>query len=226
MSEIRTYQEWKADYVVAMGKELGELMAFFWNEMNHLNRCWQNYLTIFDSEANLKIANETCPSFFWHYQYMFREHFVISIVRLIEVNTRGQASLHKLKELVDHEECKAKVYELLDELKFLSKNIIETRSNYYAHYSYKKKILSRSEKLKGTSKNDIEIVLKKMSDVVNVVVMHYMDSSTPFFELQDGYGANGLIVRLAQSDLFEKLNYNRKLNKQITPEMWDWQARI
>ena len=226
MGTTKSYEVWKAEFIDSMGDELGELMAFFWSELAHLNRSWCNYLSIYNSGTNLKIVNDNCPSFFWHYQHMFREHFVISIIRLTEVNKRGQASLHKLKELIDKEVCKDVITEQLEGLKVLTEGLSFTRNNYYAHYSYKKKILSKGHKLKGTAKEDIENVLKKMSEIINTVLKHYMKSSTPFFALEEGYGANGLVAIIAQAQLFEKLNYNRKLNKEITPAMWDWQSLL
>jgi hypothetical protein len=226
MGTTKSYEVWKAEFINDMGEELGELMAFFWSEFAHLNRSWRTYLSIYNSNTNLKIVNDQCPTFFWHYQQMFREHFVISIVRLTEDNRKGQASLHKLKELIDNESCKELVVERLQELKNSTKDLSFTRNNYYAHYSYKKKVLSKAHKLRGTTKDDIEEVLKKMSEIINVVMMHYMKSSTPFFELEEGYGAYGLVAIIAQAQLFEKLNYNRKLNKEITPDMWDWRSLL
>ncbi len=99
MSESKSHDEVRADYVAAMGDKLGRLFHVLSTELVWLHSLWKQYRILFgDKPARIDLLNETAPFFFRTVQDVFFEDTLLALARLIgPPKSAGKPNLSRIR---------------------------------------------------------------------------------------------------------------------------------
>lgn len=205
----------KERFVVLMGDELGTIYYKLYNQVIFLHHQWITYLELFATEkVRLEILNKSAPYLFYMIQNGLFENIVMSIARITDPPASGKfqnLTLGLLPKYIVDENLKKEV-ELQIEW-YVSKAVEfarELRNKKFAHQDYD--LHTGSAVLQVLSKKeDIEIALKSIRNLMNSITKHFDGSMTIFMQMSTNNGALGLLRTLQDGKNAQK--YVEKLER-------------
>ena len=213
-----------------MGEEFGTLYYALWNELASLYWKWGEYVEIFGTKpSRIDIVNQAAGQFFRIVQDSLWESLLLHIARLTDpahsFGKRGKDNLtiQRLPDLIDNEEVRKSIEGLiraaLDNADFCR----DWRNRRIAHKDLDLATNDGAEPLKPASRAKVKEALHSISDVLNAVSSHYMDSTTVFEGVGSPTGAVSLLDVLADGLRAEKERRDRLGSGDSRAD--DYQAR-
>ena len=85
MTNFRTADEAKLEYITRMGEPLGKLFSALWQEAAWLQSKWIEYVELFGTKrSRIELLNKAAPAFFKVVQDSLWEDTIIHIARLTD----------------------------------------------------------------------------------------------------------------------------------------------
>lgn len=220
-SDSLTAEEAKAQNILAMGIELGSVYDALWQQIAWLHRKWSEYVVLFGTkESRVVLLNQVAPSFTRVIQDALWEDVILHIARLTDPpKTAGKANLsvQTLAELVGDQQTKRIVTQRISAALEASEFCRDWRNRHIAHRDLRLALERTAEPLKPASRLKVREALKALSEVLNTVSSHYLNSTTHFeFDATSG-GAMSLLHILDIGMNAEKLRRERHANGLYGP---------
>lgn len=200
MSRQQTAEEVKQHHIEAMGAELGGLYHALWNELAWLHSKWMEYVELFGKKpSRIELINKAAGHFFGIVQDSLWEGTILHIARLTDPPKsvgKENLTIQKLPLLIRNEKAKENVSRLVASAVENTNFCRDWRNRHIAHKDFKLAMETGAEPLMPASRAQIKLVLASLSDVLNGVSMHYMESTTCFDVITAGNGAVSLLYVL------------------------------
>ena len=181
----RTADEVKQHHENFMGEELGSLYHALWNEVAWLYSIWSEYVELFGTKpSRIELANQAAGFFFRVVQDSLWEGSLLHLARLTDPSqTSGKENLtiRRLPILIDDDKVREEVEELVKFAAIKSEFCRDWRNRRIAHRDLGLAIgKEKANPLKPASREKVKKALDAISDVLNAVSKHYLDSETMF----------------------------------------------
>ncbi|WP_382326980.1 hypothetical protein ACFJGX_20955 [Hydrogenophaga sp. UC242_50] len=191
-----TAEEARLRNVDVMGEELGSIYSQLWQELAWLYRAWAEYVTLFGTkESRVVLLNEAAPALTRLMQDTLWESVILHIARLTDpAKSMGKTnlSIRALEEATRDDVLKASVSGAVADALEASDFCRDWRNRRLAHRDLDLALKRGGEPLKSASRLQMHTALGSLSRVLNVLSLHYLDSTT-FFDgaLRFGGGSGG-----------------------------------
>jgi hypothetical protein len=200
MSGHRTAEEVKQHHIDVMGHDLGSLYHALWNELAWLYSKWEEYVELFGTKpSRIELINRAAGHFFRIVQDSLWEDALLHIARLTDPPRsvgKENLSIRKLPQLIVQEPLKKEVLVLINVAVEKAEFCRDWRNRHIAHKDLKLALSSGAEPLKPASRARVKEALGSISDVLNALSNHYMDSTTMFEGVGNVDGAVSLLYVL------------------------------
>lgn len=210
-----------------MGVELGGLYHALWNELAWLHSKWSEYVELFGTKSSrIELINEAAGHFFGLVQDSLWEGTILHIARLTDPPKsagKENLSIQKLPTLICDEKAKTNVSCLVARAVENAKFCRDWRNRHIAHKDFRLAMKTGAEPLMPASRANIKLVLASLSDALNAVSMHYMESTTCFEIITAGDGAVSLLYVLDDGLRANEVRMQRIKERNYLPE--DFQDR-
>ena len=227
MSGHRTADEVKRHHIEVMGDDLGSLYHALWNELAWLYSKWGEYVELFGTKpSRIELVNTAAGHFFRIVQDSLWEDALLHIARLTDsLKSAGKENLtiKKLPQLIVNEPLNKNVSALIDVAVEKAEFCRDWRNRHIAHKDLKLALSSGAEPLKPASRAKVKEALSSISDVLNALSNHYMDSTTMFEDVGNVGGAVSLLYVIDDGLRAEEERNERRMAGDYRAA--DYQAR-
>ena len=214
MSPHRTAEDAKQYHVEIMGEELGFLYHALWNELAWLYRKWGEYVQLFGTKSSrIQLVNQAAGHFFRIIQNSLWTDSLLHIARLTDpVKSAGKDNLtiRRLPYLIEVENVRENISELIDAAVEKADFCRDWRNRHIAHKDLGLAMKNGAVPLKPASRANVKKALSTISDVLNAVSNHYMDSTTKFEGVRSKSGAISLLYVIDDGLQASKERQDRK----------------
>jgi HEPN superfamily AbiU2-like protein len=176
--------------------------------------------------SRIELVNKVAGHFFRVVQDSLWQDSLLNIARLTDsAKTIGKDNLtiNKLPQLITDNGLNKRAKELIEVAVEKAAFCRDWRNRHIAHRDLKLALGSVAEPLKGASRAQVKEALGALSDVLNALSIHYMDSTTLFDSLSGSDGAVSLLYALDDGLRFES-ERNERINSG-SYRVEDYQAR-
>lgn len=184
MSDHRTAEEVKQYHAKVLGTDLGALYHALWNELAWLYSKWGEYVELFGTKpSRIELINNAAGHFFRIVQDVLWEDSLLHIARLtdpIKSAGRENLSIRKLPDLIENDVLKKKVEELIEVAIKKTDFCRDWRNRHIAHKDLGLALSTGAEPLLSASRAKVVDALSSISDVMNAISVHCMDSTTMY----------------------------------------------
>lgn len=228
MSDHRTAEEVKQHHVDILGEDLGNRYHALSNELAWLYSKWGEYEELFGKKPErIELINKAAGHFFRIVQDSLWEDALLHIARLTDPpKSAGKENLtiRKLPDLIEQASLREKVTELIEVSVKNADFCRDWRNRRIAHKDLGLALSIGAEPLKPASRAKVKEALNSISDVMNAISNHYMDSTTMYENVGGSPGgAVSLLYVLDDGLIAEKEKHERR--KAGNYRLEDYQAR-
>lgn len=204
MATHKTAEESQKEYIEVMGEPLGKQFHALWQEVAWLYTKWGEYVALFGTKpSRIDLMNRTAPLFFRVVQDSIWEETILHIARLTDPPKsmgKENLSIQQLPLLVGDEGLRQTLEEKIELAKAASEFCRDWRNRRIAHRDLKLAIEDGITPLLPASRKAIKDALSLIVDVLNVVTLHYNDSTT-FFDVPNGHGGGESLLYIIDDGL-------------------------
>lgn len=200
MTNYRTAEEAKLEYIKCMGKPLGKLFHALWQEVAWLHSKWAEYVELFGTKpSRIELLNEAAPLFFRIVQDSLWEDTILHIARLTDPPKsvgKDNLTIQAIPNLVNDPNNAQAISNLIQIAVQASDFCRDWRNRHIAHRDLKLAIEEGIVPLESASRKKVKKAIHSIAEVLNAVTQHYCDSTSVFHI--DGYpgGAASLLYVL------------------------------
>jgi hypothetical protein len=223
VSEETTRDEILAQYVDAMGQDLGELVAALYHRVAWLHVRWALYRQLFaKTDPRIELLNDTAALFFSVVQQALFDDVVLNLARLTDrPRTRDKDNL-TLQRIADHvrdPELHSEVSHLAQAAVDACSGIRDRRNRQLAHDDLVLALATSTDPVRGISRADIESALSAVREMLNALQLHYCQSTVGYEYAVTGPGDGDALVHYLYRGLkAERERERRILDGTFTPE--------
>jgi hypothetical protein len=223
VSEDATRDEILAQYVNAMGQDLGEVVAALYHRVAWLHMRWAIYRQLFaQSDRRIGLLNDAAPVFFSVVQRTLFDDVVLDLTRLTDPpRSRGKDNL-TLRRLADHvpdPEFRLEIARLAEVALDACECLRDRRNRQLAHDDLSLALSKPTEPIRGISYADIESALSAVRKLLNSLQLRYCRSTVGYEHGVMGPGdADDLLFYLNQGLKSERERERRIRGGSFTPE--------
>jgi hypothetical protein len=204
MTQSKTADESKQEYVQLMGESLGKVFHALWQEVAWLYTRWGEYVALYGTKpGRIELMNRSAPRFFRIVQDSLWEETLMHIARLTDPpKTAGKENLSIQRILVEEpdESLKKALEEKIEIAKNKSEFCRDWRNRRIAHLDLRLAIKDGINPLLPASREAVKEALSAIVDVLNIVTLHYKDSTT-IFDVPNGYGGGESLLYVIDDGL-------------------------
>jgi len=204
MTQSKTADESKQEYVQLMGESLGKVFHALWQEVAWLYTKWGEYVALYGTKpGRIELMNKSAPRFFRIVQDSLWEETLMHIARLTDPpKTAGKENLSIQRILVEvsDETLKQTLEEKIETAKSKSEFCRDWRNRRIAHLDLQLAIEDGINPLQPASREAVKEALSAIVDVLNTVTLHYNDSTT-LFDVPNGYGGGESLLYVIDDGL-------------------------
>lgn len=194
MTEIR------ADYMSAMGEELGANFYELYRKLVELHIIWQQYLQLFGhDEETVHLLNRTAGLFFMIVQDELWDSVLLGISRMTDPPETGKnknLTIQSLPPLISDLALRNEVQSLCDKAFESAKFAREHRNKRIAHQDHNYLSNRGSDSLSSISRDHVEEMLAVLRATLNRIDEHFRDNTVLYEKFVDESGARLLIHKL------------------------------
>lgn len=198
----RTPEEARAERIRIMGEGLGSLYDALWQEVAWLHGKWAEYVALFGTkESRVELLNQAAPFFFRIVQDSLWEDVLLHIARLTdppEVGGKCNLTVQCLPRTIDHPETRETVTKLIGRVQEHSAFCRDWRNRRLAHRDLRLVLDATAEPLQPASRKKVNEALRALTEVLNAIESHYLDSTT-IFDLDGEPGGALCLLHLLDS---------------------------
>ena len=188
---FRTAEQAKVERILCMGERLGTIYDALWQQSTWVHANWSEFVVVFGTtQSRVELLNKAAPSFFHWVQDSLWENVLLHLARLTDPPATGKKqnlTIQRLPGLVDHEETRAKVEELVGVALSTTSFARDWRNRRIAHSDLDLSISDTATALEFASRQKVNEALQALANVLNAVSLHYLES-TSFFDGPNGDG--------------------------------------
>jgi AbiU2 len=215
MSRDLTAEEAKNESINLMGKPLGEVYHYLWQELVMLYAKWFEFTELFGTKpSRINLLNEAAPYFFRMVQDVLWEDIILGIARITDSSKRlgkDNLTINKIPGLINNEEFKEKIVSLIDKSKDATSFCRDWRNRRLAHLDLLLRTERGTKELEIASRVKTKTALDSIAEVINAVSSKYNDSTTAFEYSGNGPG-NALSLLYV---LYDGLKADKEREKRI-----------
>ena len=215
-SSHKTAEEAKTENILVMGRELGSLYDALWQEVAWVHHTWDEYVQLFGiKESRISLLNQAAPAFFRTVQDSLWNDVLLHIARLTDPPKsagKPNLSINRLTDAVAHTETKGVIKELLEKAAIATEFCRDWRNRHLAHRDLGLALGQGAAPLQFASREKVQGALVSLVAVLNVVSMHYKESTT-FFDIGGEPGGATQLLYLLDDGL--KANEERRARLRL-----------
>lgn len=183
MSEEKTGEQIRADYVAKMGHELGELFHALSSDLTWVHWRWMQFRILFvDKSSRIDLLNKCAPFFFYIIHRALFEDTLLGIARLAgprRSTGKPNLTVQRLPGLVK-DDLREDVCEHVEEARKASEFVFDWRNRRIAHRDLNLALQRGARPLKPATSENVEHALSALRDVMNGVEMAYCGAHTAY----------------------------------------------
>lgn len=209
MPDNKTSQESQAECIDKMGERLGSVYSKLWQELAWLSFKWNEYIALFGSgQSRVDLMNVAAPFFFKCIQRVLWEDTILHIARLTDGARTGKKqnlTICLLPELIDDPELKTNVETSISRMSEVTNFCRDWRNRRIAHKDLE---LALSNDISGLERVDriaMNNALKSLGTVLDIVSLHFLNSTTSFNIALSTDGAQRLLHVLDDGEKYNDL---------------------
>lgn len=191
MSETRTAEEVKQEYLTAMGPALGPVYYALYNEFVWLHVRWRQYVQLFGATpARVDLLNQTAGLFFRVVEDSLWEDTLLHLSRMTDTaqtGTKANLTIQRLPPLITDQALASEIRLLVDTAVTKSAFARDWRNRRIAHTDFSLAVDEVATPLAPGSRAAVGDALQSIDAVLNCLEMHFR-KNTVFFE---GFGHPG-----------------------------------
>jgi len=223
MSEETTRDEILAQYVDAMGQDLGEIVAALYHRVAWLHMRWVLYRQLYaKSDPRIALLNDTAGLFFNVVQRTLFNDIVLDLARLTDAPRSAGKDNLTLQRIADHvsdPELHSQVSRLVRVAIDACKTVRDRRNRQLAHDDLALALATSTNPVLGISRADIEAALTAVRELLNTLQLHYCQSTVGYEYALTGPGDGDALVHYLHRGLkAEREREQRILDGTFTPE--------
>ena len=223
MSEDATRDEILAQYVDAMGQDLGEIAAALYHRVAWLHMRWALYRQLFaQSDRRIDLLNDTAPLVFSVVQRTLFNDVVLDLTRLTGPSRscgKDNLSLQRIADHVSDPELRIEVSRLAKAAFDACECLRDRRNRQLAHDDLSLALSKPTEPVRGISRADVEPALSAVRELLNTLQSHYCQSTVGYEYALTGPGdGDALVFYLSQGLKAERERERRIMDGTFTPE--------
>jgi len=189
-----------------------ELWASLYSDVVWLHGRWIIYRQLFGTnEARVQLLNETAGTVTWMFQQLLLNDIQISLSKLGDPARSGKRTnltlrtFHTKLEESGELELAARMKPLVEAFDASCKKIRHRRNKWIAHSDLATKLSSRATPLSGPSREEIEVALLALRQVMNSVELHYTESQVAYEHFMMSQDGEHLISAFAVAKCYREL---------------------
>ena len=206
VQKAMTDQELGAEYVRAMGSDLGQLCEELRDDIDWLRRKWSNFQELFGKgQERIDLLNKAASNFFHFLHRLFFEDAMLHLCRLtdppktrLRTGDRENLSVLALSEMISDPVLKASVRTKTNQVRKSCEFARKWRNQRLAHTDLINRRRGHALTLPSVRDNDIENGLKSIGDLLTMVEDHYGLPRSVLYP--DPWGAKSLVHYLKEAD--------------------------
>jgi hypothetical protein len=170
-----------------MSPQLAEVYKELIKDVNWLYFKWNIYLQLYADQENVKLLNNTAPTYFSVCQEMMQDDTLLAIGRLTDPAQTGSKTNLSLQQLVDtinevaYPVLRSEVMDVLTAAKPKFEVARDHRNRRIAHIDLETRLNKHPQPLSDATKHIIEEALEAIAQALNTVERHF-DTKTEFSE--------------------------------------------
>jgi hypothetical protein len=227
MSSHRAAEDVKQRHIEVMGDDLGPLYHSLWNELAWVYSKWGEYVQLFGVKpSRIDLLNDAAAHFFRIVQDSLWEDTLLHIARLTDPPKsagKDNLTIKRLPQSIEEKSLETRVLNLIDVAVDKAHFCRDWRNRRLAHRDLSLALSSGAEPLVAASRLKVKEALESMSDVLNAVSNHYLDSTT-MFEGVGGHGSAESLLYVLDDGLRVERERQERVNKGDY-RAGDYQAR-
>ena len=192
--------EVRADYISAMGEELGASFYELYRKLVELHVLWQQYRQLFGDDADtVHLLNRTSGLFFKIVQDELWDSVLLGVSRMTDPSATGRnknLTIQSLPPLIVDSTLQSELYELCDKAVSAAEFAREHRNKRIAHQDHDYLSNRSSNPLGGISRTLVEEMLATLRVVLNRLDSHFRDTTVMYQDFVDDSGARLLVHKL------------------------------
>ena len=194
-------EEVRADYIFAMGQELGANFYELYRELVELHVLWQQYRQLFgDTTDTVQLLNRTAGLFFKIVQDELWDSVLLGVSRMTDPPATGKnknLTVQSLPPLITDSALRVEAQDLCTKAVAAAEFAREHRNKRIAHQDHNYLSNRNSNPLSGISRAAVENMLAVLRDVLNLLDNHFRDNTVLYEDFVDDSGARLLVHKLS-----------------------------
>ena len=183
-SSERTAEQAKIDNVAKMGDEIGSIYSALWQEIAWLHRKWAEYVALFGTNSTrIALLNSAAPTFFRTVQDSLWENVLLHLARVTDSPKsagRSNLSIRRLASAVSGSPIDSEMLALQAVALEATEFARAWRNRKLAHSDLDLALDEHVDPLAPASRADVVTALASLGELLNVVSVHFLDSTTMF----------------------------------------------
>lgn len=196
----RSMGEVRADYISAMGQELGANFYELHRKLVELHILWQQYRQLFgEATDTVHLLNRTAGLFFKIVQDELWDSVLLGVSRMTDPPGTGKfknLTLQSLSPLITDCALRAEAQHLCAKAVAAAEFAREHRNKRIAHQDHNYLSDRNSTSLSGISRTLVENMLAALRDVLNHLDNYFRDTTVMYEHFVDESGARLLVNKL------------------------------
>jgi hypothetical protein len=201
-----TEDELRAEYVRAMGQDLGQLCEELRDDIDWLRRKWSSFQELFGKgQERIDLLNRAASNFFYFLHRLLFEDAMLHLCRLsdppktrLRTGDRENLSVLALTDMISNPVLKASVQTNMEKVRKSCEFARKWRNQRLAHTDLINRRKGHALTLPRVTGNDIESALKSIGDLLTLVEDHYNLPRSVLYP--DPWGAKSLVHYLEEAD--------------------------
>jgi hypothetical protein len=227
MSNQKTPEEVKKEYIDIMGEPLGKFFNALWQEVAWLYTKWNEYVALYGTKpSRIDLMNKAAPRFFRIVQDSLWEVTLLHIARLTDPPKsagKDNLSIKRIPQLLSDQKLIKAVEAKIEIASQKSEFCRDWRNRRIAHRDLKLAIEEGINPLKPASRKMVKEALDSIADVLNIVTQYYKESTTIFDAPNDSGGGESLLYVIDDGLKWDEEKTKRIQRGDIREE--DYQVR-
>ena len=224
---MTTWGEIQAQYVVAMGRELGEMCAALYHRVAWVHLRWALYKQLFGKcDRRIALLNETAGSFFGVLQGVLLDDVVLELARLVDSpKSCGKANLTLLRipGLIADQELRPEIEAMVDSAEGACAKARDQRNRRLAHNDLSLAVETSAKPLPAIGIADVESALAAVRDLLNRLDSHYLNSTVAYEYVGTGPTDGDSLVHYLNKGLQAEQQFEDRIRTgQTKPEDDAW----
>ncbi|HYD48679.1 MAG TPA: hypothetical protein VEB21_10045 [Terriglobales bacterium] len=202
MARYTTGEETEAEYIAAMGAELGAVFYRLFNDTGTLHILWDQFVILFATKRErLSILNRSAGTFFRLVQNMLWQHTLLTLCRLTDPKTtagKANLSIRCIPDLVNDAALREELGPLIEAAVEATNFARDWRNRRIAHTDFDLFAGRSAKELASASKTNVEHALAAIAAVLSHLEQRFKGRQLWFGNIPHAGGAEAMLYVLRE----------------------------